>query len=99
MRKVFLASEEPQEAPALLRDVVADRPSQHGIASLKGVEDRTLSGLTLDVERHLAVDACQRPQVCRKLDADHGNVWTSTETTAGRSRTMGAQLSPASEDA
>ena len=29
----------------------------------------------------------------------HGSVWTSTESTAGRSRTIGVQLSPASADA
>ncbi len=29
----------------------------------------------------------------------HGSVWTSTESTGGRSRTIGAQLSPASAEA
>ena len=33
-----------------------------------------------------------------QADLAQGNVWTSTESTAGRSRTMGAQLSPASAD-
>ena len=40
----------------------------------------------------------QFPQMEGKRDPDHGSVWTSTETTAGRSRTMGAQLSPALAD-
>jgi len=31
--------------------------------------------------------------------AIHASVWTSTESTAGRSRTIGAQLSPPSGDA
>ena len=35
----------------------------------------------------------------RQNHADHDSVWTSTETTAGRSRTIGAQVSPASDDA
>ena len=97
--QIPLAGEEPHERSALLRDLVADRPAQHRIAGLECVEDRALRGLALDVDFHLAVDVRQRPQMCREDDADHGSVWTSTESTAGRSRTMGAQLSPASADA
>ena len=97
--QILLAGEEPHERPALLRDVVADRPAQHRIAGLERVEDRALRGRTLDVELHLAVDARQRPQMRREHDSDHGSVWTSTDSTAGRSRTMGAQLSPASAEA
>ena len=48
---------------------------------------------------HLAFDLRQRTQVRRKHDADHGSVCTSTDSTAGRSRTMGAQVLPASADA
>ena len=47
----------------------------------------------------LAADVRQRPQMGREHDADHGSVWTSTDSTAGRSRTMGAQLSPESAEA
>src|SRR5437016_89342 len=75
------------------------RPPQHRIGGLERVEDRALRGLTLDVELRLAVDARERPQMCREHDPDHDSVWTSTDTTDGRSRTMGAQLSPASADA
>ena len=82
-----------------LRDVVADRPAQHRIAGLERVEDRALRDRALDLELHLAVDVRQRPQMRRKHHSDHGSVWTSTESTAGRSRTMGAQVSPASADA
>ena len=42
----------------------------------------------------LAFDSRQSPQMERQRDADHFNVWTSTESTAGRSRTIGAQESP-----
>src|SRR6266851_403514 len=59
----------------------------------------SVSGLALNVELHLAADARQSPQMWREYDSDHGSVWTSTESTAGRSRTMGAQLSPASAEA
>src|SRR5439155_1295763 len=96
--QILLAGEEPHERPALLCDLVADRPEQHGIAGLEGVEERALRGSALDVELHLAVDARERPQMCREHDSDHGSVWTSTDTTDGRSRTMAFQLSPEAAD-
>src|ERR1700730_16187169 len=99
MRQILLAGEEPHERSALLRDVVADRPAQHRIAGLERVEDRALRGPAPDLGLHLAADLRQRPQMLREHHSDHGSVWTSTDTTAGRSRTMGAQLSPASADA
>src|SRR6266478_5550824 len=98
-RIVFLASEEAQERTALLRDVIADRAAQHRILGLEGVEHRALRDRTVDVELHLRTDARQRPQMSGEYDADHRSVWTSTESTAGRSRTMGVQLSPASAEA
>src|SRR5262245_13195003 len=99
MGQILLTGEEPHERPAFLSDLVADRSTQHRVAGLERVEDRTLRNLTLALQLHLAVDARQRPQMCREHDSDHGSVWTSTDSTAGRSRTMGAQLSPASADA
>src|SRR6266571_2691300 len=98
--EVPLAGEEPQERPALLRDVVADRPAQHGIAGLERVEHRAPRDRppARDVERHLAFDVRQGPQVRREHHADHRSVWTSTDRTAGRSRTIGAQVSPPSGD-
>jgi len=99
MGQVVLASEEPQERSALSCDVITDCAAQHGIAGLERVEDRALCDPALDFELHLATDVRQRPQVWREYDTDHGSVCTSTESTAGRSRTMGAQLSPASADA
>src|SRR5260370_28602663 len=99
MRQILLAGEEPHVRPALLRDVVADGTAQHRIAGLERVEYRALRDRTLDLDLHLGAGVRQRSQMCRKYDADHGSVWTSTESTAGRSRTMGAQVSPASADA
>ena len=55
--------------------------------------------LTNDLEFHLAFDARQLPEIRREHNSDHRSVWTSTDSTGGRSRTMGAQLSPASADA
>ena len=93
------AGEEPEERPAATGGVVADRAAQHRVAGFEGVENRALSGRALDVEFHLSVDLRQRPQMKGEHDPDHESDWTSTERTAGRSRTMGAQLSPESLDA
>src|SRR6266536_1309300 len=97
--EVLRAGKEPQERPALEGDVVADGPAQHRIPGLECVEDRRPRGPAIEVELHLVAHVRQGAQMRRKDDADHGNVWTSTDSTAGRSRTMGAQLSPASADA
>src|SRR6266404_533824 len=99
MRQILLAREEPHEGPAFFRHVVAERSAQRRIADLERVEDRALCDLTLDLELHLTAYLRQRSQVRREYNSDHESVWTSTESTAGRSRTMGAQVSPASADA
>ena len=79
--------------------MVANRPAQHRIGRLERVEDGALRRRFLDVEGDLSLDARKRPQVVRKDDADHGSVCASTESTAGRSRTIAVQLSPPSGDA
>ena len=99
MGQILGAGEEPHERPALLRDVIADGPAQHRIAGLQRVEHRALRDWPLHLKLHLARDVRQDPQMRRKLDPDHWSVCTSTESTAGRSRTIGAQVSPASADA
>src|ERR1700735_976318 len=99
MRQIFLAGEEAQERPPLLCDLIANRPAQHRIASLKRVKHRTKRDWTSDVERQFVGDVGQRAKMLREYDPDHGSVCTSTDSTAGKSRTMGAQLSPASADA
>ena len=106
--QVLLAREEAHERPALLRDVIADRPAQHRVARLERVEHRALRHRAVDVERHLAVARrasvrrcagsttriiARRPAGAWTLRPD-GRVCTSTDSTAGRSRTIGAQLSP-----
>src|SRR4051812_46185452 len=97
--EVLLAGEEAQEGAALLGDVVADRPPQHRIAGFERVEDGALGHGSLDLELDVSIDAGEDPQMRRQHDADHGRVWTSTERTAGRSWTMGVQVSPASAEA
>jgi len=83
-----------------LRDLVANGSAQGRVGRLKRVEDRSLGHIALDVNQHLATDAREDLQVTWEHHADlHDSVCTSTETTAGRSRTIGAQLSPASDEA
>src|SRR5258705_2472567 len=97
--QVLLAGEEAEERPALLREVVADRPAQHRIGGLERVEHRALRDRPRDLELHLAVHARERPEMGRQHDPDHGSVWTSTHTTALRSPPMCVQLSPALAEA
>ena len=71
-------------------------------ASGRGVQggpDRAgLRERTNGFEQDFSFDAGQVAQMPGKQDADHASVWTSTESTGGRSRTMGAQVSPASAE-
>src|SRR2546429_8035453 len=99
VRQVPLARKEPQNRPPPLGDVVADRAAQHGIARLERVQYGAPSDAARHVDLHFAFDLRQRPEVRREHHADHHSVWPSTDSTAGRSRTIGAQLSPASADA
>ena len=99
MGKILTTGEEPQKGPTLLGDVIADRTAQHRVADFKRVDDRTLGGQTLNVKLDLSVDVRESPEMRRELNSDHGSVWTSMESTAGKSRTMGIHVSPASADA
>src|SRR5262245_24518310 len=99
MGPVFFAGKEPDKRATLLCHVIAYRSPQHRRVSLEGVEDRIQRNLTFNLNLHLAVDSRQGSQMRWKLDSNHGTTWTSTDSTAGRSRTIGAQLSPASADA
>src|SRR3984957_6646789 len=89
--QVKLAGEEPDERPPRAAVVGADGPPEGRIAGLKLIEDGPL--------RDRAVDAGQSAQVRGQDHPNHGSVWTSTDSTAGRSRTIGAQLSPESAEA
>ena len=99
VRPIFAARKKAQKGPSLQRVVVADRAPQHGIASLECVQDGALRDRTLNLNAHFHADVRQSPQMRRQYNSNHGSVCTSTESTAGRSRTMGAQLFPASRDA
>jgi hypothetical protein len=82
-----------------MRDLVADRSLQGRIAGLECIQNGALRDRTPYVELHFAGNARKRPQMGREYDSSHDKVWASTDTTLGRSRTMGVQLSPASADA
>src|SRR5690242_3742857 len=99
MGQILFTGEEPDERAPLLRDVVADRPAKRRIRGLERVEHCALGHLTLYIKLHFAVYAGKCPQMRWKNHPDHDSVCTSTESTAGRSRTIGAQLFPASADA
>jgi DNA-binding NarL/FixJ family response regulator len=99
LREIPLAGEEPHERPALAAHRVPDRAAQHRVGGLQRVQHRAQRGPPGHVELHLAVHPRQHPQVGRQHHPDHGRVWASTERTAGRSRTIADQLSPASAEA
>src|SRR5688572_29542079 len=99
MRQVLLAREEPHERPALTGNLISDCSPQHRIPCLQCIKNRALSHRPFDIELYLAHDLRQCPQMCREHDSNHLSVCTSTDSTGGRSRTMGVQVSPASADA
>jgi len=80
-------------------DLVTDGAAQHWIPGFKRIEDGTLRHRTLDFEFYFASCLGEGPEMSGKNDSDHGSVWTSTDNTGGRSRTIGAQLSPALDEA
>src|SRR5439155_1460207 len=98
-RDVLPTREEADEIPAPGCPMIPNRPSKGGVARLQRIENRALRRLLLVVEGDFPVDAGKGPQVLRKDDADHGSVCASTESTAGRSRTIAVHLSPPSGDA
>src|ERR1700751_3595754 len=99
MGQILLTGEEAQKRPSLLGDVIANGAPQHRILFLDRVENRTLRDRGMHIDFQFVLDARQRPQVCGEDHSDHCSVCTSTESTAERSRTIGAQFSPASGDA
>jgi hypothetical protein len=96
---VFFAGEEADKGAAILGDVIADCAAEGGVAGFEGVENGALSDGGGDLELDFAVGAGEGAEMGGEDDADHWIVWTSTETTEGRSRTIGDQLLPASGEA
>jgi len=99
MREVLLAGEETDEGPALFCNVVANRAAQHRVSILQRIEYGSLRDRAVNVKLHFPAHTSQRPQMRRKHNPDHLSVCTSTESTAGRSLTIGVHVSPESGDA
>ena len=100
MRQILLARKEAHVGAPLLRVVVADGAAQDRVARLERIEQRALGDVALDIQFNKAVaEFRERAQVLRELYPDHVSVCTSTESTAGRSRTIGSQWSPPSAEA
>jgi hypothetical protein len=68
---------------------------------MAGLQDGAQCDWARDVQHHLAVDVGEAAQMSGELDSylAHGNLCTSTDSTAGKSRTRAVQLSPPSGDA
>jgi len=90
---IFSASEKSQERTPLLRYVVTDCTAKHWILGFQCVENRTLGHFPCHVDLHFVADSCQIAQ-CMGASPDHDNVCTSTERTAGRSRTIVSRNRP-----
>jgi len=71
VREILFAGKEAQERPPLLRDVVSNCSLQHGITSLKRVEDGTLRHRAFNFQRHLVADVRQVSHMEWKCDTDH----------------------------
>ena len=71
MGQILLAGEEPQERPALLRDLIADRPTQHRIAGFERVEDRSQRDRAVELKFYFAAHVRQRSEMLREYDSDH----------------------------
>ena len=74
--------------------MIADGAAQHRIAGFQRVEDGARRDRANDGKVYLAVDARQDAQMIREDDVDHGSACTSTDSTEGRSRTIGSHRSP-----
>src|SRR5580692_3580159 len=79
--------------------MIANGAAQHGKTRLQFVEHRSDCRLAFDYHIDLATHLRERPQMGRQNHPNHASVCTSTDNTAGKSRTIGAQFSPPSGDA
>jgi hypothetical protein len=99
MRQIFAAGKKSDHRPASLGYMITYCPPQHWIFGFNSVQERALSYFSVELKVYFAIDIGERTQMRRKNNAYHGNDCTSTESTAGKSRTMGFHVSPASADA
>src|SRR5436853_2537197 len=69
--KVLLTGKEAQKRTTLKGVVIADSTTQHGIASLQGIEDRTLGDRSFDFKCYFVADVRQIAEMIGKNDANH----------------------------
>src|ERR1700677_3433499 len=74
MCQILLTREEAQKRPSLQRDMIANRPTQHGIARLDRIEHRAQRDEAFDFYLQLSAHARQGSQMWREDNAHHENV-------------------------
>ncbi len=100
MGQILLAREEPYERATFLRAAIPDCAAQRWILRFQCIDHGAQRDFALDLQLHFVADFGERPQMMRKNDPDrHGSVCASTDNTAGKSRTIGFQVSPPSAEA
>src|SRR4051812_36998266 len=99
MRQIFAARKKTDHWPANLGHMITHCPAEHRIFRFNRVQQRALSQRSVQLKSYLALEVRQRSQIRRKNNANHGSVCASTDKTAGKSRTIGFHLSPASAEA
>lgn len=71
VRQIFFTSEKSQKRPPLQRDVIADRPLQHGIVGFQRIENRARRDWARNFKLDVAINMRQRSQMRRNDDSDH----------------------------
>lgn len=85
VRQVTLGDEEAHHGTARLGLMIADRAAQHRVRGFKGIDNRSLRHLAVDIDLDFLAHPGQGLQVWGQNDANHDRVCTSTDITAGRS--------------
>src|SRR5437870_11658000 len=99
VRNVFAASEEADERATLERVVLANRAAPHRVFVFERAAHIFHRRRAIKSDMHFVADFGESPEVMRKNNSNHLSVCTSTDRTAGRSRTIGFHESPLSADA
>ena len=81
------------------RVMIANGSAQHRVLRLQCIQHRALRNGRRLTSSSLASTCANVRRCAGSTTLNHGSVCTSTDSTAGRSRTIGAQVSPASADA
>lgn len=99
MRNIISIRKKPDPRPSFECHVLTHGAAQHRITSLERIQHGALCNFAVNFEPYLAVTVCESLQMVWEYDAYHQIVCASTDSTAGRSRTIASQLSPLSLDA